>query len=141
MNTTGLERRPRASFIALMFGNTAAPVFWIGQIFLGYGVTSLACYGSDHPTSLASGAALRSALYVFDGIAIAAALAGGIVSFLCLRAVRHPGTDTRFAAKITESRMRFMAFWGLLSSLWFLGAIVFTTIGTATVHLCTFGNM
>jgi len=29
-----------------------------------------------------------------------------------------------------------MAMWGMMSSLWFLGAIVFTTIATATVRLC-----
>ncbi|HEY6579262.1 MAG TPA: hypothetical protein VIY09_08055 [Rhizomicrobium sp.] len=128
--------RPRASFIALMFANTAAPIFWLGQLMLGYIVSSLACYGSDHPTTIASGSALRSTLYAFDAVAIAAAIAGGIVSLVCWRAVRDPGTDSRFAAKVTEGRMRFMAMWGMMSSLWFLGAIVFNTIATATVRLC-----
>lgn len=131
----GLER-PRASFYALMFGNTAAPIFWIGQLMLGYIFSSLACYGGDHPTMIASGGPLRTMLYVFDAIAIAAAIAGAIVSFVCWRAVRDPGTDTRFAAKVREGRMRFMAMWGMLSSVWFLGAIAFNTIGTALVRLC-----
>ena len=136
MNAGGLERRPRAGFIALMFGNTAAPVFWIGQIFLGYGVSSLACYGSDHPTALMSGSGLRTALYVFDAIAIVAAVAGGVVSLLCWRAVSRKASDGPFTVKIVESRMRFMALWGMLSSLWFLGAIIFNTIGSALVRLC-----
>lgn len=132
----GLGRRPRASFIALMFGNTAAPIFWLGQLILSYVVSSLACYGSDHPTTIVSGSALRSALYVFDAVAVVAALAGGIVSLLCWRAVRDPGSDTRFAVKVAESRRQFMAMWGMMSSLWFLGAIAFNTIATITVRLC-----
>jgi hypothetical protein len=136
MSAIGPDRQPRASFTALMFGNVAAPVFWIGQIFVGYGVTSWACYGSDHPTTIASVSALRTALYVTDAVAIVAALAGAMVSFLCWRTVRNPGADTRFAAKVAESRMRFMALWGMLSSLWFLGAIVFNAIASATVRLC-----
>jgi hypothetical protein len=114
----------------------AAPIFWLGQLMLGYIVSAQACYGSDHPTVVNSATALRATFYAFDGVAILAAIAGGLVSLMCWRAVREPGTEARFAAKVTASRMRFMAMWGMMSSLWFLGAIVFTTIATATVPLC-----
>src|SRR5665213_1954124 len=46
--------RHRVSFIALMFGMIAAPIFWLGQLMLGYGVSAVVCYGSDHPTTIAS---------------------------------------------------------------------------------------
>ena len=130
------NNRPRASFAALIFGDVAAPIFWLGQLMLSYFVSSRACYGSDHPTSIASETALRSALYAFDAVAIAAAIAGGIVAFICWRAVRDAETDTRATAQTRISRMRFMALWGLMSSVWFLGAIVFNVIGSATVRLC-----
>jgi hypothetical protein len=130
------ERRVPAGFISLLIGNVAAPIFWLGQLMLGYIVSTQACYGSDHPTVVSSATALRTTLYAFDGVAILAAIAGGIVSLLCWRAVREPGADARFAAKVTASRARFMAMWGMMSSLWFLGAVVFTTIATATVRLC-----
>lgn len=136
MSAANLERRPPVSFTALMFGIATAPVFWIGQMFLDYGVTSRSCYGSDHPTTVAAASALRTALYVFDAVAILAALSGAMVSFLCWWVVREPGADTRFAARITESRVRFMAVCGMLSSLWFLGAIVFNTIASAMVGMC-----
>jgi hypothetical protein len=128
--------RRRTSFPALMFGTIAAPIFWLGQLILSYFVSALACYGSDHPTTIASGTALRSALYVFDAIAIAAAIAGGIVAFFCWRAVRGTETDTRVTVQTRLSRMRFLAMWGMMSSLWFLGAIVFNVIGSVTVRLC-----
>ena len=130
------ERRAPAGIISLLFGNVAAPIFWLGQLMLGYIVSAQACYGSDHPTITSSPTALRTTLYAFDGAAILAALAGGIVSLMCWRAVREPGHDARFAAKVTASRVRFMAMWGMMSSLWFLGAVLFTTIATATVRLC-----
>ncbi|HTT82295.1 MAG TPA: hypothetical protein VMF67_02325 [Rhizomicrobium sp.] len=128
--------RPRARFAALLFGAAAAPIFWLGQLMLSYFVSSLACYGSDHPTTIASDGTLRSALYAFDVVAIAAAIAGGIVAFLCWRAVREAETDTRATAQTRMSRMRFLAMWGMMSSVWFLGAIVFNVIGSATVRLC-----
>jgi hypothetical protein len=118
--------RTPARFAALMFGACAAPIFWLGQMMLGYWVSAAACYGGDHPTTIASGTALRSALIVFDAVAIVAALAGGIVAFICWRRV----------GSLDEGRARFMAIWGILSSLWFLGAIVFGTIASVTVPLC-----
>lgn len=129
--------RARVSFAALMFGMTAAPIFWIGQLILGYAVSTLACYGSNHPTTIASGVALRGALYAFDTIAIFAALAGGIVSLSNWYAVKKEkeggGHDALDAG---EGRARFMALWGLLSSLCFLIGIVFATIGTIEAPLC-----
>lgn len=129
--------RDRVSFWALMFGACAAPIFWLGQEMLGYGVSAVACYGSDHPTTIASVAALRTALIFFDGGAIAAALAGGIVSWLSWRAVRNEKEGgRRHAIDIGDGRARFMALWGIMSSVWFLGAIIFATIASITVPLC-----
>jgi hypothetical protein len=113
-------------FAALMFGACAAPIFWLGQLMLGYWVSATACYGSDHPTTIASGTALRSALIAFDAVAIVVALAGGIIAFICWRRV----------GSLDDGRSRFLAIWGMLSSLWFLGAIVFDAIASVTVPLC-----
>ena len=129
--------RDRVSFWSLMFGACAAPIFWLGQMTLGYGVSALVCYGSDHPTTIASAVTLRGALIVFDVVAIAAALAGLIVSFACWRIVRREKEGGRsHALDIGDGRTRFMALWGIMSSLWFLGAIVFSTIASVTVPLC-----
>jgi hypothetical protein len=129
--------RHRVSFAALMFGMIAAPVFWLGHLMLSYGVSAVACYGSDHPTTIASATALRSALIVFDTIAIIVAMAGGIVSYMSWRRVRtEKEGGQRQALELGDGRARFMALWGIMSSLWFLGAILFSTIASVTVPLC-----
>ncbi|HWA91411.1 MAG TPA: hypothetical protein VG889_15350 [Rhizomicrobium sp.] len=112
-----------------MFGASAAPIFWIGQVILGYWVSAEACYGSDHPGAAMPAESLRALLTAFDAVAILAALAGGAVSILVFRAT---GSENE-----VEGRTRFLAIWGLLSSLWFLGAIVFNVIATLGVPLCT----
>ena len=119
--TTALSR---ANFWVQLYGACAAPVFWLGQLMLGYWLSAQACYGTDHPTVLASAAPLRSALVGFDAVAILAALSGLAASWLGWRATA-PG-----------ERARFMAIWGVMSSLWFLGAIIFSTIASVTVPLC-----
>jgi hypothetical protein len=112
-----------------MFGACAAPIFWLGQLMLGYFVSAQACFGSDHPTTIASGQGLRSLLIAFDAIAILAALAGGIVSVMLLRANRIGGTTV-------DGRVHFLAVWGILSSACFFAAILFTTIASLGVPLC-----
>src|SRR3569832_1682210 len=42
----------RMQFLWLLFACVAAPLFWLGQVILGYGVTSLVCYPGDHPDYL-----------------------------------------------------------------------------------------
>jgi hypothetical protein len=129
--------RERVSFAVLMFGMTAAPLFWLGQLMLGYVVSALACYGSDHPTAIASGAALRTAFYAFDAIAIIAALAGGIVSWSCWHAVKEEKEGGQHhAIDAGEGRTRFFALWGLFSSLCFLVGIIFATIASTEAPLC-----
>ena len=112
------------SFYVLLYGACVAPLFWLGQLMLGYWVSAEACYGSDHPTTVASAGPLQSALIAFDVVAILAALSGLSVSWMSWRAT------------VQGERSHFMAIWGILSSLWFLGAILFSTIGSLTVPLC-----
>jgi hypothetical protein len=130
--------RDKVSFWALMFGCCAAPIFWLGQLGLGYGLSAQVCYGGNHPTVTAMPGTLQTALIVFDVVAIVAALAGGIVSFASWRATQEEKKGGAHQALHTgEGRARFMALWGIMSSLWFLGAIVFNTIGSLVVPLCT----
>jgi hypothetical protein len=124
-------RAPRRFWMG-MFGACAAPIFWLGQLILGYWVTAIACYGSDHPTALNETGALRSMLVTFDVVAILACAAGALLSYTVLRSVARDGSSD---AQIT-GRIRFLGIWGLLSSLWFFAAIVFGTIASLGVPLC-----
>ncbi len=122
---------PRRFWLGL-FGASAAPLFWLGQLILAYWVTAIACYGSDHPTRSANTGALRSLLIGFDIVAIAACAAGAVAAYSVLRSARAgEGMPAQVAG-----RTRILGVWGLLSSLWFFGAILFNTIASLGVPLC-----
>lgn len=131
------EVRHPVSFAALLFGAAAAPIFWTGQYLLGYIVTAHWCYPGDHPEAIAQASTLWDLMLAFDIVAILVALAGGITAWMSYMKVRVPPRDEgdrRLAA--AEGRARFLAIWGLFSSLWFLGAIAFNTIASMTVPPC-----
>jgi len=129
-------RAPRRFWKGL-FGACAAPVFWIGQVILSYWVTAEACYGSDHPTPRTELGAIHSVLAAFDVIALLACVAGAILSYTVFRSSNR-GDDAKGPAvtATVEGRVRFLGTWGLLSSLWFFGAILFNTIASLGVPLC-----
>ena len=108
-------REPR--FLWLLFGACAAPLAWLGQMMLGYGVTAFACYPADHPVPLASHGALAAAVVAFDVIALALCAAGALVSW-------------RLRRRVQSGRNRMLALWGLMSSLWFFVAILFNAIAS-----------
>jgi hypothetical protein len=122
--TTPREHR---GLIALLFGTSAAPIAWLGQVMLAYGVSAYLCYPADHPVMTAHGDALHGLLIGTDIAAIAIALAGGFSALGCLRKAEGP----------RQGRVRFLAVWGVFSSLCFLIAILFSIIASVTVPLCT----
>ena len=122
-------------FLVLLFGACAAPVFWIGQVVLGYGLTAYACYPGDHPVRPAATGAIFSALMAFDAVALLATACGAWVSWQAWRYARE-GTSHRDVLHTGEGRDRFLAIWGLLSSLWFFFAILFNSIASILVPPC-----
>ncbi len=113
-------------FRRLLFGASAAPLAWLGHVMLGYGVTAIVCYPGDHPQTLPQAGALFAALLIFDVIALALCAAGAAVSWRIWR----QGTQ------LVVGRVRFLAIWGLLSSLWFFIAILFNVIASVAVPPC-----
>jgi hypothetical protein len=123
------RQRARARLWVLLFGVAAAPLLWLAQLIVSYGVSALACYGGDHPITIASGGPIRTALVLFDAVALIVALAAAIVSFASWRVVsaeHESGGD----------RTRFLALWGIMSSVCFLGAIVFHSLASVMAPLC-----
>jgi hypothetical protein len=113
------------AFLWLLFGACAAPLAWLGQLMLGYGVSAQVCYPGDHPVALASAGSLFAAMVAMDIIALAACIAGATVSWRAWQNLRQ-GQD----------RNRFLALWGMMSSLWFLAAVLFNTIASVMVPSC-----
>jgi hypothetical protein len=121
-------------FITLLFGACVAPIFWIGQIILAYSVSAYACYPGDRPVHPPT-APLFDALMAFDAIALLAAMLGGFISWQAWRKA-GAGSDHRHILHTGQGRDRFLAIWGLLSSLWFFFAILFNTIASIVVTPC-----
>jgi hypothetical protein len=128
------EARTPVNFLVLIFGAAAAPFAWLGQMMLNYGVAAYACYPGDHPVMIAYASGLKATMLAFDGAAILVTLASGAVAWSCLMKTGAPvplGEPHRAA-----TRARFIAIWGIFSSLGFLGAILFNTIASLTVPPC-----
>jgi hypothetical protein len=104
-------------------------------VVLGYAVTAYACYPGDHPVEVRYGGALFSTIVIFDIVALIACAAGGAVSWRSWRKVRED-RGHRHTLHTGEGRDRFLAMWGLLSSLWFFFAVLFNTIASLTVTPC-----
>jgi len=115
-------RQPR--FLWLLFGCVAPPLAWLGQVMLAYGVTAYVCYPADHPVSVST-SGLFVLLIAFDLASLAFSLAGAWVSWRIWTRVRGG-----------EGRNRFLALWGLMSSLWFFVAILFNVIASLVVPPC-----
>lgn len=114
-------RSPR--FLRLIFSACAAPVAWLGQMLLGYGITAYMCFPADRPVSHAATGPLFAALVAFDFIALGMCGAGAWISLSHWRCG-------------LAGRDRFLALWGLMSSLWFLAAILFNVIASLAVPPC-----
>jgi hypothetical protein len=115
-------------FLWLLFGASAAPLAWLGQTVLAYGVTAHACFPGRYPQAAAA-PPLFAAVMLFNIVAVVAAAAGGFVSFQAWRRQAQPVTSR-------QKRDHFLAVWGVFSSLCFLCAILFNIIASLTVSPC-----
>ena len=107
-----------------LFGCSAAPLAWLGQVTLSYGVSARICYPADHPIVLSTNW-LFAVLVAFDLVALALCGAGAWVWWEIWQRVRGG-----------EGRNYFLALWGLMSSLWFLAAVLFNVIASLVVPSC-----
>jgi len=127
------SRRPR--FIALLFAVSVTPIFWLGQLMLGYSITAQACYPGDHPIAAAQGP-LFAALMAFDVVALLACATGSVVGWRSWRQADGPTRERELTRHRNEERNRFLALWALLSNGCFFGAILFNIIASLTVPPC-----
>lgn len=124
-------------FLTLLFGACAAPIFWLGQLGLSYAVTAYACYPGDHPNALNQSGPLFLLLLLFDVVALIACAMGGLVSWRAWRQSARAGHfDRHHILHTGEGRNRFLAMWGMMSSLWFFFAVLFNTIASVMVPPC-----
>ena len=76
-------------------------------------------------------------LLIVELIAMAMAFAAAIVAYASWRSTRHEAEgEARHMFEAGEGRTRFLALWGLMTSIGFLVAIVFSLVGLFVVPLC-----
>ena len=115
----------RATFLWLLFACASAPLFWLSQVILGYGVTTFACYPGDHPQYLGTTNDLFTWLMIFNAVAVAGCALPAFVSWQAWRRTRS-----------LKGYGRFLTLWALMSSLCFLAAVSFNILASIMVPAC-----
>lgn len=124
------------SLWALAFAWLGAPAAWAAQLLLGYGLAAHACFPKAVPLA-APPDPLWPWLAAISVLCIGLGLAACALAFRNWQVARQegPGTHHRLL-DVGEGRTRFLAMWGLLTSLMFLTALVFGSINLLWVPLC-----
>lgn len=129
--------RGRVSLWSSWFGLLAAPHAWGLQLLVNSAITGYACYPHDVPLDSPLWAGVRTTLAVVEALAVALALAGGWTAWRNWRRTRQekPGSGQRLM-EAGDGRTRFMAMSGMMVSVLFLVAIVFSWIQFAVLPGC-----
>ena len=116
----------------------AAPIAWLVQLYVDYGLASQACFPRDKP--LSNGLAVSPAVWtgslalVIGTLVVACAAAAA--SFWMWRRSRHEVANVYGLVEGAEGRTRFLAVWGFWTGIWFALDILFGTIGFIEVSAC-----
>jgi hypothetical protein len=137
------EPTHRISTTSLMATLVAAPAAWVLQLLVNYGLSSEACFPHDAPrVAPAPGLAwVWPVLLTIDIVTLvvaAAALVLALVNWQRARAGRVGGWGgpERQLMEGTAGRTRFLAVWGVFTSLCFVVALVFDLVTVFGTPLC-----
>jgi hypothetical protein len=119
--------------LLLWFGVLAAPLAWTAQVIIAPDVAEILCYpGAEHSgRALVYGVALESFLFALTAVVALVGLAGIVVSWRCLRALKSNPDGT------PAHRATWMALAGVLVSSLFTIAIVVGFIPLFFLNACT----
>ena len=136
MTATSIRQQPhpsphreRVSLWSSWFALLAAPHAWSLQLLINTALTGYACYPHDVPFEDPIWGGVRTTVAVIEAVAVAVSLAGGFIAWRNWRRTREekPGSGQRLM-EAGDGRTRFMAMSGILVTLLFLVAIVFSWI-------------
>jgi hypothetical protein len=129
--------RHKVSLVALGFGLAAAPIAWAAQTIFGYALSSRACFPGDTPRSAPLFYGAVPIAIEINIIAILVAAVAAAIAYRSWRVTRDED-DGRLhhLVEVGEGRTRFLALCGMLTSLGFLGAIIFASVAIVLVPLC-----
>lgn len=116
-----------------------APAAWAIQILINYGWASYVCFprNTPSPTPLVSGT--WWILLVVSLIALAIAVAAGLLAYRAWRRTRHERSgESGRLLETGEGRTRFMAGSGLFISTGFVVLLIFNLLTIFIVPLCSY---
>ncbi len=129
--------RHRVGLAALFFGLAAAPVAWNAQLLFGVALSAHACYPRDVPLELPIWSGLWGILVAIDVAGIVLAIIGGVVSFRSWRLTfEEAAGGPHHLLDVGEGRTRFLAMFGILTSLLFTIGLLFATASVFLVPIC-----
>jgi hypothetical protein len=132
-----VPRRGPVSPTVVIVGASAAPLLWLAQMLLCYGLSADVCSGLEWASAVFTRPALRDTLFAFDAIAGCGAIGGGLLSYRSWQLASRAGAALPpDDAGPPEDGIGFLAHWGMLASLWFFSAIVFNTIASIMIAPC-----
>ena len=130
--------RAQVSLGLLMFGIFGAPAAWMLQLVAGASIGGLVCLG-PHGTALATARA-DWANPAMIAINLAALLIAAVALAASFRTLHQTGSGYAeghdSVMEAGEGRSRYMAIWGVWTSLLFIFAIAFNTIAVFWSGLC-----
>lgn len=120
----------------LTYGLAAAPTGWLCAQIAASGLAQAACFPGPEPlTSAAFGVAPLDLVLLFLSLLISASAA--LAAFAAWRRTRgEQAGGTHALVEVGEGRSRFMAFAGLLTSLGFMAAGLFSLPAALLVPAC-----
>ena len=129
--------RGETKLVVLFYGLIAAPCAWIiAQIFCS-ALASRACHPKYDPLAAPAFSGTSIAHWGALLLAIAVCISGAIVAYRAWNRTRgeHRG-GSQTLLEIGEGRSRFMALAGMLTSIGFLTAVIFSIPAAVFVPLC-----
>ena len=128
--------RHRAGWV-LVFAMGAAPLAWLAQTSINYGIASHACYPASEPLLAQLSQWPWPAVIIINLASIAIAAAAAFTAYGLWRRTRQEASgDAPETLEAGEGRTCFLALWGAMASTGFTVALLFSLIGILGVPPC-----
>jgi hypothetical protein len=126
----------QVGLVALAFGLCAAPLAWLAQLVVNFGLASYVCYPRYAPRHQVAWSSVWYGLLALQIVAILIAVMAGLTSYRNWQRVRAAAEHAGIFTDAASGRFRFVAMCGIWASLGFLAAIVFDLIALFAVPAC-----
>lgn len=122
---------------ALAFALLAAPLAWLAQISVNYGVASHACYPGAEPFLVMVAQWPWPVVTAVNILSLVVAVTGSAIAYRTWQLTRGEASgDIGKTVEAGEGRTRFLSVWGILASAGFAIALLFSLVAIVGVPPC-----